>query len=179
MITPIEFFVHGIPKAQPRPRAFAKQISAGKWQARVYDSGTAEGWKSSIAIEARPHVPPVPFSGPIALRVVFFMPRPQRHYKPNGTIRDTAPHFHTSKADADNLGKAVKDCLTALGFWRDDSQICDERFVKQYCYTAPGASITIREPVAETGGDSQLMKANQECKVDVLSLQPDAGVASA
>jgi len=44
----IHFFVSGDPKAQPRIRAFA--ING---HARVYDPGTAEGWKSLIAVAAR------------------------------------------------------------------------------------------------------------------------------
>lgn len=147
MITPINFFVPGIPKAQPRPRAFAKQVAPGKWAARAYDSGTAEGWKSSIATEAKSLIPESPLDGAIALRVTFYMPRPHSHYKRKGTLRDTAPHFHTSRPDADNLGKAVKDCLTGLGFWKDDAQICDEQFVKQYCFGVSGAQITILDAV--------------------------------
>lgn len=45
----ITFFIHGDPKPQPRPRAFARRMGA-KFVARVYDAGTAEGWKSQIAM---------------------------------------------------------------------------------------------------------------------------------
>src|SRR5262245_54600356 len=145
MMAPIEFFVPGEPKGQPRPRAFARQIAPGKWSARAYNPGTAEGWKSCIATEAKTRRPDEPLTGPLALRVVFHMPRPKSHFKTKGALRDTSPHHHTSRPDADNLGKAVKDCLTALGFWRDDAQICDEHFVKQFAGTVPGANITIRE----------------------------------
>ena len=41
MMAPIEFFVEGDPKPQPRPRAFARKIG-NKFMARVYDAGTAE-----------------------------------------------------------------------------------------------------------------------------------------
>ena len=52
----ISFSVDGEPKAQPRPKAFARNFG-NKWQARVYDPGTAEGWKSLIAIAVKPHLP--------------------------------------------------------------------------------------------------------------------------
>lgn len=51
----ITFFAQGLPKGQPRPRAFAMKIG-NKFQARVFDSGTAENWKSRIAEAARPHL---------------------------------------------------------------------------------------------------------------------------
>ena len=52
---PITVRVYGEPKGQPRPRAFAKPIGGGKFSARVYDAGTAEGWKSQIAQAFRQH----------------------------------------------------------------------------------------------------------------------------
>ena len=36
----------------------------------------------------------------------------------------TAPKWHTSKPDLDNLVKAVKDAITQIGvIWADDSQV--------------------------------------------------------
>lgn len=65
---PILFRVFGTPKAQPRPRAFAKQLG-GKAVARVYDAGTAEGWKGSIALAARQYVPDEPLIGPLRVDI--------------------------------------------------------------------------------------------------------------
>jgi hypothetical protein len=53
MFTPISIFVHGEPKGQPRPRAFARG-----GMVRMYDPATAEGWKSAIADEWRRSAPP-------------------------------------------------------------------------------------------------------------------------
>ena len=47
--------VNGDPKPQPRPKAFKR----GK-HAAVYDPGTAEGWKGSIALAARELTPASP-----------------------------------------------------------------------------------------------------------------------
>lgn len=71
----ISFSVQGVPKGQPRPRAFAF-----KGKARVFDPGTAEGWKSAIAEAARPHLPREPLAGPVALEVAFSFPRPKKHF---------------------------------------------------------------------------------------------------
>jgi Holliday junction resolvase RusA-like endonuclease len=140
----ISFTVTGEPKAQPRPKAFARNFGGGKWQARVYDPGTAEAWKSLIALEAKRYIPDVPLQCPVAVQLVFLMPRPKGHYRSNGELKPTAPRFHTGRPDCDNLAKAVLDCLTQLGLWRDDGQVSMLHTVKRYAGKAPsGAEISI------------------------------------
>lgn len=147
MKPPISFFVHGEPKGQPRPRAFARKMG-NKYVARVFDAGTAESWKSAIAFEARSHKPDAPIDGPVALSIAFHFPRPKSHYRTGkraDVLRDDAPKLHVGKPDADNAAKAVMDCLTQLGgFWRDDSQVAELRVWKCYNKTG-GAHIEIKE----------------------------------
>jgi len=133
----LTFFVAGIPKGQPRPRAFARKMG-DKFVARVYDDGTAENWKSKIAEAAKPHIAGfVGFDGAVSIVMNFFMPRPKSHFRSNGQLKDGAPIWVTKKPDGDNLEKAVCDALTQLGIWRDDSQVCEVLRRKQY---APGAT---------------------------------------
>jgi Holliday junction resolvase RusA-like endonuclease len=134
----ITFTVSGVPKGQPRPRAFAFR---GK--ARVFDPGTAEEWKSRIAEAARPHLPCDPLAGPIALELVFTFPRPKKHYLSAG-LRPGAPTWFCSKPDADNAAKAVMDALTVLGFWRDDAQVVSLTVRKTFGSTVEaGARMTL------------------------------------
>lgn len=131
------FDVYGEPKGQPRPRAFA---SGGK--ARVYDPGTAEGWKGSIAMAARDHLPPCPIDSPVRMAVTFYFQRPARLLRkrdPDGVIP------HTAKPDSDNAAKAVLDCLTSIGMWRDDALVCSLIAEKNYAARgqASGALIQI------------------------------------
>ena len=134
----ISFTVSGVPKGQPRPRAFAFR---GK--ARVFDPGTAEEWKSRIAEAARPHLPGEPLAGPVALKVVFTFPRPKKHYRSAG-LRSNAPTWFCSKPDADNAAKAVMDALTVLGLWRDDAQVVSLTVRKTFGSTAEaGARMTL------------------------------------
>lgn len=127
----IAFFAPGDPKGQPRPRAFAM-----KGRVRVYDPGTAEGWKSAIAIALRgSYSAPPTFTGPVSCTLRFTMPRPRAHHR--GSIRTqelkpAAPMFHVGKPDADNLAKAVLDALTTLGVWKDDNQVARLMIVKHY-----------------------------------------------
>jgi len=128
----IQFTVHGDPKPQPRPRAFAINGTV-----RVYDPHTAEGWKSAIADAARPHCPPEPWRGPVEVRLAFTFKRPKIHYRQgrfSDQLRDDVPYYHTKKPDADNLSKAVLDAMTMLGFWKDDSQVASLLVMKQYGY---------------------------------------------
>lgn len=135
----ILFRVDGEPKGQPRPRAFSRN---GK--ARVYDPGTAEGWRGLISAAARPELPAEPISGPVRLDVEFAMPRPQRLCRRRD---DPGAIPHTSKPDLDNLLKALLDALTQLGLWRDDDQVVEVRAVKHYHELGgrPGALVAVRE----------------------------------
>lgn len=141
MSDPITILVRGIPKGQPRPRAFAFH-----GRARVYDPGTAEAWKSEIALAARPYVPREPIAGPVSLVVCLWFPRPKSHYL-RGAIRASAPAMYVSKPDVDNAVKAVMDALTAIGMWRDDAQVCSLCVSKMYTAgdAKPGAMITIQD----------------------------------
>lgn len=135
----MSFRAQGIPKGQPRPRAFARN-----GRARVYDPGTAEGWKSDIAAAARPVLPAAPLTGPVVLRIDFFFPRPKNHYVKAG-LRIGAPLWHRSKPDADNAAKAVMDALTTLGAWEDDAQVVTLIVRKYYAADVQntGALVTV------------------------------------
>lgn len=120
----MEFFTPGIPKGQPRVRAFARGGHAA-----VYDPGTADGWKGSIALAAKSYLPAIPFNCPIVCNLVFLFPRPARLMRkkdPEGRIP------FTGKPDRDNSDKAVLDALTTIGMWRDDALVYDGRITKFY-----------------------------------------------
>lgn len=146
-MTPIvEFFARGLPKGQPRPRAFARKMG-GKYVARVFDAGTAEQWKSQVAMAAELVRPDQPFAGPVSLALHFNFPRPKAHFKGKGhLLKDSAPCFCTSKPDADNLAKAVMDALTQLGgFWKDDAQVTRLLISKSYTDECSGCLVVMKE----------------------------------
>ncbi len=116
----LDLFIPGIPKPQPRARAFALKTDDGKYVARNKISGTAEGWKDVIARELKPVIPWEPLECPVAMELEFYLPRPQdlmRKRDPEGPVP------HTKAGDIDNFIKAVMDCLTQLGLWHDDKQV--------------------------------------------------------
>lgn len=147
MSTVLTFQVLGDPKGQPRPRAFAMRTAMGGYTARVFDAGTAEGWKSLIALAAKNSRPPAPILGPVKVTVGFVFRRPNAHYrgsKVGNPLRAGAPTEHTSKPDIDNLVKALLDAITQTGLvWRDDTQVSHLASWKAYG-DKPGAVVEIR-----------------------------------
>jgi len=141
---PIKFFAQGVPKGQPRPKAFSRGGIAS-----VYDPGTAEGWKSQVAIAARPFIPATPLVRDLYLRLEFYFPRPKSHFrtgKRSAELRDDAPGYCAKKPDFDNCAKAVSDALTVIRMWGDDAQIVDSRIRKLYDDgRGPGCIIEIKE----------------------------------
>lgn len=139
----VDVTVRGEPKAQPRPRAFARN---GK--AHVYTPGTAEAWKGEIARMVGPREP---YDGPVGVMLIFAMPRPKSHWAKGGVPKAGAPKLPTGKPDLDNLAKGVLDALTTMGVWRDDDQVVTLDATKRYDDGfGPGCDIRVW-PVAEKG----------------------------
>lgn len=58
----------------------------------------------------------------------------------SGKMKDGTPRV--TKPDTDNLQKMLKDCMTRLGFWGDDAQVCEEH-VGKYWTAQPGIYVRI------------------------------------
>jgi Holliday junction resolvase RusA-like endonuclease len=137
----VTFTAHGIPKAQPRAKAFVRGNRAG-----VYDPGTSNDWKADVRRAAFAEWDRMIFTGPVEVRLAFRMPRPKSHFRSNGLLKPNAPKWVEKKPDLDNLEKAVLDALTNIGIWRDDSQVVRVTKSKQYC-DQPGCAVSISEVV--------------------------------
>jgi Holliday junction resolvase RusA-like endonuclease len=126
----INTFIAGEPKPQPRPRAFAKRMGNGGFAARVYDAGTAEGWKGDVAIGLQKHLGRPPIEGAVSVTVNFILPRPGR------LARKKDPEHrlpaHDCPYDVDNLFKGTIDAMTRLGVWKDDRQVVETVITKRY-----------------------------------------------
>lgn len=87
------------------------------------------------------HKPQEPIKGPVRMTTVWTFKTAGRH-KP-GTYKDTKP-------DTDNLIKLFKDCMTSVGFWRDDAQVAHETTIKRFG-AFPGIDVRIES--LPPGGD--------------------------
>lgn len=136
-----QLFVLGLPKGQPRVKAYARGGRAG-----VYDPGTADAWKNSVAMAATAAgLSGREFVGGVDLSIAFAFPRPKAHFGRGGWLKGSAPWLHTSRPDADNLLKAVMDALTDVRVWRDDAQVHGVCVSKRYANhgDSPHAVITL------------------------------------
>ena len=52
--------------------------------------------------------------------------------------------YRTTKPDTDNLQKLLKDCMTAVGFWKDDCLVASE-IVEKFWAEIPGIYVWIGE----------------------------------
>jgi Holliday junction resolvase RusA-like endonuclease len=120
-------FVHGVPKAQPRPRMAAS--------GHVYNPDSADAWKEIVRTAFVPfHKPPI--TNPVRLRVSFFLPRPK-------AMKGETAVPHTKKPDVDNLLKAVMDSMTVAGVWKDDALVYATEAGKWYAAGKTGAQIMV------------------------------------
>jgi Holliday junction resolvase RusA-like endonuclease len=133
----VAFFTHGLPKAQPRPRAFVR----GR-RASVFDPGTAKQWKLQVALAARAQQPEHPIVGPCAVAMIFYLPRPQR-LETKSADPGRVPHI--ARPDLDNLAKAVLDALTDDDWFMDDAQVVQLDLQKWYAArdSSVGAAVRI------------------------------------
>lgn len=61
---------------------------------------------------------------------------------PRGSHRDG--EYRITKPDTDNLQKLLKDCMTTVGFWKDDALVCRE-IVEKFWAEVPGIYIRVTE----------------------------------
>lgn len=129
----IQFFIPGTPKGQPRPKAFSRGGHAG-----VYDPATANEWKQNVRDAAKKTGSTIPGNFPLSVFMEFRIARPKGHYgsgKKSTVLKPSAPRWHVSKPDSDNLAKAVMDALNDCGFWTDDSIVSLLQVKKEYTNT--------------------------------------------
>jgi Holliday junction resolvase RusA-like endonuclease len=135
----IDFFVAGIPKAQPRVKAFVRGGHAG-----VYTPDSAESWKQAVRQQAVANAPESLVAHPIRVELDFFLPRPKAHLDKHGVPKAKSPVWHCKKPDLDNLIKAVTDAITdTQRVWLDDSQIYEITATKTYALYQSGCSVSI------------------------------------
>ena len=116
----IDFKVPGKPQALKRHRTFQKGNFKGS-----YDPSSED--KSDFLVKAIENKPDIPLDEPLHVNLTFCFLRPKSHFRTGSKshlLKDSAPKYHTSIPDVDNLIKFVADSLNGI-FWKDDSRICN------------------------------------------------------
>ena len=125
------------------PQGSKKHVGNG---IMVETSKRLKSWRKTVEMRAKLIVADIMIE-PVEVEVVFWFKRPQRHYLPNGMVRQSAPVYITNKnkGDLDKHCRALLDSLTKSAF-ADDSQVVSLHAVKKYCDTESetGANIRIK-----------------------------------
>ena len=117
----------------PTVTAQTKRLRVIHGKPMFYESPRAREARELIEAALTPHRPDAPITGPVMLSVVWMFPT--KSHK-EGAWRITRP-------DTDNLQKMLKDCMTRVGFWKDDSQVCVEMISKRWARRKPGIGIKV------------------------------------
>lgn len=125
---PLAFTVYGT----PQPAGSKTSGQRGDGTRFVRDSAKRSApWKREVAQAAGAVVNGGGLiDAPLALNVVFYVPRPKGHFGARG-LRPSAPVYPTTRPDVTKLLRAVEDACTGV-VWRDDSQIVIQSAEKRY-----------------------------------------------
>lgn len=125
----------GITLKMDPPTATSQENKTAVVNGRImhYKSKGAKQTFSVLTAALRPFAPAVPLDGPLKLECLW-------KFRAN----KTHPHssWKTTRPDTDNLQKALKDVMTRLGYWKDDSLVCHEEVGKIWS-DDPGIDIRV------------------------------------
>jgi Holliday junction resolvase RusA-like endonuclease len=138
----VGFRVYGIPAPQGS-KVPGVSSKTGKGFVREQSAKTLKPWRDDVkqaALIARGEADTI--TGPVRVRVDFFVPRP-------ASVSEKKRPYPTVAPDLDKMVRAVGDALKQAGIYKDDSQIVSLQAAKQYATDriefSPGAWIVVSE----------------------------------
>ena len=111
----IEFFIPM--KKIPTTTHQQKQVTCKNGKPHFFEPPKLLEARAKYMSSLAPFVPKHAFNGPVHLTVKWIFPMVKGSR--NGQYKHTKP-------DTDNLQKLLKDCMTELGFWKDDALVASE-----------------------------------------------------
>ena len=128
----ITFF---LPMKPPTVTHQEKSVRVAKGKPVFYEPDRLKAARSKLMAYLGQHAPAVPLRGAVRLGVKWCFPITGKHE--DGEYKTTRP-------DTDNLQKLLKDCMTDLGYWKDDAQVASE-IVEKFWAKVPGIYINVLE----------------------------------
>lgn len=125
----IEFFMRMIP---PTITHQEKQVHVINGKPVFYEPQELKAARSKLEAHLGQHKPGDKYMEPVELVTKWCFPRGKHK---NGEYRATKP-------DTDNLQKLLKDCMTTVGFWKDDALVARE-ITEKFWAEVPGIYIRI------------------------------------
>ena len=126
----IKFFLAMIP---PTVTAQEHKVATVKGRPIFYDTPEIKDAKSKLMAYLSKYKPEKPIECGVMLTAKWLFPKGKKHK--NGEYR-------ISKPDTDNLNKLLKDCMTKVGFWKDDALVASEH-IEKFWADIPGIYIQI------------------------------------
>lgn len=124
-----EFFMPMIP---PTCTHQEKQVAVVNGKPVFYEPPELKEARSKLKAHLTKHVPEQRYDCGIRLVTKWCFPRGRHH---DGEYRTTRP-------DTDNLQKLLKDCMTDVGFWKDDALVASE-ITEKFWAEVPGIYIQV------------------------------------
>lgn len=128
----ISFFLPMIP---PTVTHQEKAIHVVNGKPVPYEPPRLAAARSKLEAHLGQYVPDCPLRGAVRLVVKWCFPI-------TGKRKDG--QWKTTKPDTDNLQKLLKDCMTKLGYWKDDAQVASE-IIEKFWAAHPGLYICAEE----------------------------------
>lgn len=122
-----------LPMDPPTVTAQMRRVTYRNGRPMFYKSKALKDAQTLFTDALRKYRPDDPIEGPICLMVVWYFP----------TKSHKECEWRTTRPDTDNLQKLLKDCMTDVGYWKDDAQVCGEVIKKVWTRTRPGISISV------------------------------------
>lgn len=139
----MDFFMEMRP---PTATAQEHSVKVIKGRPVFFDPPNVRDAKALLMGHLAKHKPEKPMEGALELTAMWLFPKGKNHK--NGKWRKTKP-------DTDNLQKLLKDCMTEVGFWKDDAQVVSEKVQKRWSDDPTGIYIEIRELEVNADVDQQ------------------------
>ena len=124
-----------LPMVPPTVTHQEQKVHVTKGKPVFYEPPELKAARTKLEAHLAKHKPDTPAAGPVRLMVKWCFPLSGKHQ--DGEWKVTKP-------DTDNLQKMLKDCMTRVGFWKDDAQVCCE-IIEKFWAKVPGIAIAIEE----------------------------------
>ena len=134
----ISFF---LPIKPPTITHQQKDITVRRGKPVVYEPAELKAARNKLMAHLGQYAPLTPLRGAIRLGVKWCFPITGKHED---------GEWKMSKPDTDNLQKMLKDCMTDLGYWKDDAQVASE-IVEKFWAKIPGIYVNVLELEAVYG----------------------------
>lgn len=127
-----EFFMAIVPPTKTHQE---KQVRVVKGKPVFYEPAELLAVRQKLEAHLAKHVPDEKYTGAVRLMTKWCFPITGKHVD---------GQFKTTKPDTDNMIKTLKDVMTKMGYWKDDSLVASE-IIEKFWAAVPGIYIRIED----------------------------------